>query len=66
MILEDYTSELIDIPSKTNVVVDLLSWLDKDNGSQPSNSNNKLFLLTKALITNDIQNLGKEKILLCS
>eukprot|EP00957_Ditylum_brightwellii_P078866 5997087-Ditylum_brightwellii.AAC.1 len=34
MILEDYAPELIYIPGNTNVVVDSLSCLGKDNGSQ--------------------------------
>eukprot|EP00957_Ditylum_brightwellii_P154162 11731777-Ditylum_brightwellii.AAC.1 len=66
MIPEDYAQELIYIPGNTNIVADLLSCLDQDNGSQQSNSNSKLFLQTKTLITNDIENLSKDKISLCS
>eukprot|EP00957_Ditylum_brightwellii_P073049 5551272-Ditylum_brightwellii.AAC.1 len=66
MVLEDYAPDLSYMPSNMNVAADSLSCLDQDNSSQLSNSNNKLFLITKVLITNDIENFNKNKILFCS
>eukprot|EP00957_Ditylum_brightwellii_P128874 9830619-Ditylum_brightwellii.AAC.1 len=43
---------------------DLLSCLDKNSGSQPSRTDNELFLLAKVLTANDIKDLKKEEILL--
>eukprot|EP00957_Ditylum_brightwellii_P165321 12587643-Ditylum_brightwellii.AAC.1 len=66
IILEDYVPELIYIPGNTNVVADMLRCLDNNNSSKSLSIDNKLFLLAKALTTNNIKELGNKEINLLS
>eukprot|EP00957_Ditylum_brightwellii_P021864 1648891-Ditylum_brightwellii.AAC.2 len=63
MMIDNFAPELIYIPSDTNVVCDVLSCLDKNNGVKLSEPDNKLFLLAKAIITNNIKNLRNEELI---
>eukprot|EP00957_Ditylum_brightwellii_P135189 10307321-Ditylum_brightwellii.AAC.1 len=66
MILEDYVPKFIYISDSMNVVANMLSCLDNNNGSKPPSTDNELFLLAKALTANDIQDLESKVINLFS
>eukprot|EP00957_Ditylum_brightwellii_P063428 4814395-Ditylum_brightwellii.AAC.1 len=58
--------EFINISGNMNVVADILSHLNKNNGPKLLDTDNKVFLLAKALTANSIKNLGnKELKMLC-
>eukprot|EP00957_Ditylum_brightwellii_P210747 15365347-Ditylum_brightwellii.AAC.1 len=62
MILEDHMPKLIYIPGDTNSVADMLSCLDNNNGSKLLSTDNKSFLLVKALMANNTKDLRNKEI----
>eukprot|EP00957_Ditylum_brightwellii_P190822 14527246-Ditylum_brightwellii.AAC.1 len=62
MIIEDFAPELIHIPGNMNIIANILSHLNKSNGSKPSDTDNKMFLLAKALMANNMKNLENNEL----